>query len=119
MKVGIDIVEVKRIKRIFKHNNLEKIFNLGELEQINKSKKPYERASGYFAVKESVLKAFGLGLFNGLALNEIIVEYNEQGAPKINKTEKIENLLSKAGLTEIEISISHTKQLATAICMLN
>lgn len=117
MKVGIDLVELKRIKKLLKKNNLQKIFSQTELENIQKSAHPIERAGGYFAVKEAVLKAFGLGLFNGLELNQICVEYLENGKPFIKQTPQIKTVMQNANVTQIEISISHTEKSAIAICI--
>lgn len=119
MKIGIDSVEVKRIKKLFSsRTNLEKIYSKTELENIYKCANFYERASGYFAVKESFVKALGIGFNGEIALNDICVCYESNGAPKIELTEKIKNILLKYGFNNCEISITHTKDMASAICLL-
>ena len=118
MKCGIDCVEIKRIKKLMKHKNLENVFSKQELENILTCKHSYERAGGYFAVKEAVLKAFNVGLYNGISLNEICVEYNIDGAPVLVLTPKLKEMMKQKNLTQVEISITHTKKQALAICIM-
>ncbi len=118
MKVGIDIVELKRIKKLLKKNNLQKVFSVTEIDNIQKSAHPVQRAGGYYAVKEAVLKAFGFGLFNGLELNQICVDYLQNGKPYIKQTQQIKTAMQTQNLTQIEISISHTEKIAIANCTL-
>ena len=62
--IGIDIVEVNRIKKIMKdHENfLAKVFNEDEIKRIEKRKNPYERIAGMYAAKEAVAKAMTTGI---------------------------------------------------------
>ncbi|WP_308534067.1 NAD(P)H-hydrate dehydratase [uncultured Peptoniphilus sp.] len=57
--LGIDIVKISRIEKIYKkHQNfLEKIFGEEEIAYIKKRKYPYERIAGLFAAKEAIIKA--------------------------------------------------------------
>ena len=118
MKVGIDCVETKRIKKLLKRKNLEKIFSASELENIFNCSHPTERASGYYAVKEAVVKALGIGLFNGLELNQICVEYNCNGAPQLIKTAQLIQAMHENNLQLAQISITHTKKQAIAVCIM-
>ena len=120
MKVGIDSVEVKRIKKLLdKHNNLDKIYSNAELNNIYACNHSYLRASGYFAVKEAFLKALGIGINGEIKLNEISVAYTNLGAPQIEMSEQIKNMLNKYNFSSCEISITHTTEIATAVCILN
>ena len=119
MKIGVDSVEVKRIEKILKlRKNLEKIYSKTELDNIYNCKHSSQRASGYFAVKEAFLKAIGIGINGEISLSDISISYTENGQPFINNTEKIKNLLMKYGFSDCEISITHTKDLVTAVCLL-
>ena len=118
MKIGIDSVENLRFEKIIKKQlNLEKIFSFEELENIKKRKNPFVQASGYFAVKEAFLKALGVGIFNSIALNEISVEYCENGSPRLKMTPKIKKILKSFDFENVEISITHTKKISTAVCL--
>ena len=118
MKIGIDCVEIKRIKKLMKHKSLEKVFSRQELENILTCKHSYQRASGYFAVKEAVLKALNIGLYNGLSLNKICVIYNSAGAPILEITPELNQIMQQQNLNQVEISITHTKKQAVAVCIM-
>ena len=119
MKIGIDSVEVKRIKKILKtRKNLEKIYSKSELTNIFNCKHSFERASGYYAVKEAFLKALGTGFNGEIGLNEISVSYLKNNSPIIELTNKIKKLLEKYSFSGCEISITHTSKIATAVCLL-
>jgi len=102
--IGIDIVEVKRIKKVLdKHNSfLKKIFNEEELKRIEKRKNPYERIAGMYAAKEAVSKAMGTGI-GKISFKDIKLKYNGD-VP----TAEVKNL-------KFLLSISHERKYAVAI----
>lgn len=115
MRVGIDVVEIER----FKNNALSHIFTENEIEYINKKNiKKYETMAGIFCAKEAFVKALQVGIGNGSILNKIEISHNVSGAPYILKNKFVINKLNEIDLNEIEISISHTKDIAQAICIL-
>ena len=119
MKIGIDSVEVERMEKLInERKNLEKIFSSHELNNIKNCSHSSQRASGYFAVKEAFSKALGTGFNGEFSLIDICVCYNKNGAPQIQQTDVVVGLLKKYGFSKCEISITHTKTVATAICVL-
>lgn len=108
MKIGTDIIEVERIENL---SNVEKIFFESELDYANKSVLKYQHLAGFFAVKEAVIKAV-----EGGSINEIEVCHKENGAPYVILHGKTKELLKDRN---IEISISHIKLYATAICVID
>ena len=132
MKVGIDLIKVERIRKIANNlNSAKKIFNAEELDYIESKKstikddrdKLYNHAeqtmSGIFAAKESVLKALGIGINQGIGFKDVSILHNELGAPvaKISKNaEKTAKLNKKY---EISVNISHDGEYATAICIIS
>lgn len=62
MEVGIDIVDIRRIKEIWnKHGKrfLDKIFSSEEIEILKRKKQVHEAIAGRFAAKEAFMKAKG------------------------------------------------------------
>ena len=57
MKIGVDIVEVTRIKNAIEKNNgfLEKVFTKKEIEYCEKRKNKYQSYAGRFSAKEAVV----------------------------------------------------------------
>ena len=72
-----------------------------------------------FCAKESLLKALGIGIKNGIQLNEIEVNHDENGKPYYNLSENAKKILNDFDISEIDLSISHTDSIATAICVMN
>lgn len=105
--LGIDIVEVNRIKKLMDKNEnfLNKVFNEDEVERIKKRKVPYERAAGIFAAKEAIAKACAKG-FGELAFKDIKIKY----IGDIPYGEVFDK--------KFELSISHERNYAVAVARL-
>ena len=106
--IGIDIVEIVRFKSKSK-SFIEKIFTEKEIEYCNTKSLPSQHLAGRFSAKEAVIKALSKYMKN-LTLKEIEIIIDKQGRPvaQINGLDTSIN---------IEISISHTESMATAIAM--
>lgn len=73
--IGIDIIEVERVKnQISKSNGFrEKIFTEREIEYCESKKNKAQHYAARFAAKEAFFKAIGTGWRNGMAFNAIII----------------------------------------------
>lgn len=110
MAVGIDILEIERVKNL---KDLEKIFTQNEIEYINKFANKEERICGLFCAKEAIFKSLNLTQLKHL---EIEVLHNKNGAPYTSLSgSTLEHF--KNNFEKIEISISHSKNYATAIAI--
>ena len=123
MKIGNDIVEVKRFLGLIANKRfLDRVFAKEEQEHIFASKekqKQAERMAGKFAAKEATAKALGLGISGGVNFLSILVLPNEFGAPKVSLSNEALAVFDKNGHKEIEISISNTSEYATSVCIIN
>ena len=109
--IGIDIEEVKKIQELIADTeHAKKLFAIEELDYANARPFPAMHLTGFFCVKESVVKALGGGF-----IREVVVLHNENGKPYAQLFGKTKELL---GDKKIEISRSHTKTYATAICQI-
>jgi len=114
---GIDLVKIERIEKIIKRwgNNFNcRIFTPLERDYCEKKKdNKYQSYAGKFAAKEALLKALGLGL-RGANWKEIEIKNNELGQPIIDTSGKLKNIASTRGVNKYFVTISHTKEYATA-----
>ncbi len=94
IKVGCDIVNIDRFKKIEK-SSLLKIFH--ELEIKNAS---HESIAGLFAAKESCKK-----VFNELRWHEILIKKLKSGKPSLMLNN--EKIKSQFDIMTYDISISH------------
>lgn len=113
--VGTDIIEISRIKNVvFKKNAiLNRLFTDKELEYYKSKKMNIQSIASGFAAKEAVLKALGteLGMFKW---KEIEVFRSSEGKPLIIFYSSVKEFVEQKGIGTIHITISHSKQYATA-----
>jgi holo-[acyl-carrier protein] synthase len=117
---GIDIIEVHRIQTVMERDLgfREKIFTEGEIAYCEKMKNKYQNYAARFSAKEAFLKAIGTGWRFGIRFADIDVYHDEYGKPLIRLTGKAEELALRDGITNIHVSLSHLKEMATAVVIL-
>lgn len=114
---GVDIVEVSRIKNAtlkWKEDFLRKIFTDKELEYSKHRSTSYQHLAARFAAKEAVLKALGNGMTNRVEWRDIEVWNEESGKPNVRLSGEVDRLSKRMGVSDIIISISHTRTYAIA-----
>lgn len=117
MRIGTDIVEVARIAKAIsdgKTGFLERVFTTHEIKAINIAEPDYERASGFWAAKESIVKAVGYGFRNGIRFHDIEVAHDAYGAPRFVLSGRVKEILEEQGVANISLSISHCRTYAIA-----
>jgi len=111
--VGTDIIDVARvakkkdaiIKRVLVNNESDYCLNSGDVNQT---------LAGHFAAKEAVYKALRINEDNGISWKDFEIIHSRSGAPSIIFHSKAKNYIESNGLIDIQISISHVKDFATA-----
>lgn len=113
--LGTDIVEISRIKKAIERTStfLEKVYTKKEIEYISQKKNPYPSYAGRFAAKEAISKAFGTGV-REFGLLDIEILNDDLGKPVVYLSGK----LSKKYSGKLNLSISHSKEYATATAIL-
>lgn len=117
--IGIDIVEVERIRDAvekYKDRFRDKIFTQEEINYSMEFKgKEYVHLAARFAVKEAFSKAIGTGLTQGFRFREISVRNLQSGEPILILSGKLQE---KYGKYQFHISISHTETNAVAVVVM-
>ena len=113
--IGVDIVEIRRIKKIMERNNffLHKIFNEEEIKYFEKRMLRPEYISGSFAAKEAVAKALGTG-FRGFGFKDIVITRNSWGKPEVILMGAARDIALRSGRYIFHLSISHGEDSAIA-----
>lgn len=115
MNVGIDIIEVERIEKSAKREAfLKKCFSSAEIELFESKGYCSETIAGRFCVKEAFSKALGTGVRN-FELTDITTLNDELGAPYLVLQGNAKKAL---GDRQTCVSISHTKNYATAVVII-
>ena len=108
--VGIDMEEVARFRACDPRKNknfYRKIFTDKEIRYCMSKKDPYPHFTARFCAKEAVVKALGRALFR---MNKIEITNDMNGKPAARIKEKNADY-------EVAVSLSHTKEYATAIAL--
>jgi holo-[acyl-carrier protein] synthase len=118
---GVDIVEISRVKRAankWKNKFLNRIFTEKELNYANSKKFSYQHLAARFAAKEAVLKAFGDSSINHMEWKNIEITNNRDGKPVVKLTGEARRSMHKRGISDIIVSLSHTRNYAVANAIL-
>lgn len=121
IKVGIDIIEVDRIKQSIEElgeNFINKIYTENEIKYCeSKNKNKYQHYAARFAVKEAAFKAISTLITDKYSISWKNVETvdDDRGKPNVKflaLTKQVDKELSK--INSIDVSISHIKEYAVA-----
>lgn len=111
--IGIDIIEIDRIRSAIKHHHdtfLNRIFTKREISYCkNKRSFRFPELAARFAAKEAYSKALGTGM-TGIKWKDIEILNSSAGKPHIY----INNKLDKNAM----VSLSHSKKYATAVVLI-
>lgn len=118
--LGIDLIEVPRIRDAANRRGafLSRIFAEDELKLSERGEIRFEELAGRFAAKEAMLKAIKTGWRRGAAFKDIMVLNELSGAPYIVLGGRTAEIANRLGVKKIHVSISHTKELAVAVVIL-
>lgn len=104
--IGVDLIEITRIKKLYTRQDklLERILTINEQQKFNcfkNEQRKMEFLAGRFACKEAFSKALGTGLGKTVAFNDIDCFNDENGKPCI----------TYEGF-KVHVSITHTEHYA-------
>ena len=117
--IGTDIVEVSRIKQAVSNERfIMRVYTDAEQRYCEgRGSQKFQSYAARFSGKEAVMKALGTGLRGG-TLQEIEILPDELGCPKVSLTGGFAEFAQSKGITKIWLSLSHTKEYATAQCVM-
>jgi holo-[acyl-carrier protein] synthase len=117
--IGIDLLEVRRIRVLLKKPNLSRIFTVQEIKYCRSKANPAESFAARFAAKEAFLKAVGTGwgTKSSPQWNEIEVIRHPQSVSLI-LSGKAKLICQKLKVIRTNLSLTHTKNHAMAVVIL-
>jgi holo-[acyl-carrier protein] synthase len=109
--IGVDLIEIERVSRACrKAGFLKRYYTEEEIRLVGDD---FIKAADNFAVKEAVSKMLGTG-FRKFTPIDIEVLRDNQGKPYVNLFGTAEKIAKKQGVSVIHVSITNTKELASA-----
>lgn len=117
--LGVDIVEIARMKRILERTPSfsAKVFSEEERAYCDAHVNPEVHYATRFAAKEAVLKALGTGFADGIGVRDVEVQRNAKGKPLVRLSGRAEEVAAELGVREIPLSLSFTHSEAVACAM--
>jgi len=119
--IGIDIVEIDRIKRIVENCGegfLGFTFTLLEIDEYKRKNCSVRQLAGKFAIKEAVLKAFNIGWQKGIKWKDIEVKNSNYKSPMVNLYGRIKFIADELCIKNIFPSISYCKVYAVGLVII-
>ncbi len=118
--VGTDIIELDRVAQLVARGRqyLQTIFTENEIEYCESRARKAEHYAVRFAAKEATLKALSCGWRDGLGFSDIEVLDDPQGKPQVTVQGKVRDLFEKNRIKRTFVSLSHSRQNAIAVIIL-
>jgi holo-[acyl-carrier protein] synthase len=116
VSMGVDIVEVERIRAIMGRSPafVERAFSCEERAYCDSTAQPEFHYATRFAAKEAVLKALGTGFSRGIKAADVEVALNSKGKPSVRLKGRAAKVAAELGVEEIPLSLSYTHNEAVA-----
>ena len=117
MRVGVDLIEIERIRRALERypGFRERCFTEAERSYCESRRNPAESYAGRFAGKEAVGKALGFGVARAFAWREI--EIVGRPKPAVRLSGRAAARAQELGVTGVDLSMTHSRELAAAIAV--
>jgi holo-[acyl-carrier protein] synthase len=117
--VGTDLIEIERIRRSLERypRFRDRCFTEAEQAYCDSRANPAESYAGRFAGKEAVGKALGFGVARAFAWKEI--EIAGRPKPTVRLSGRAAVIAEHAGVREIDLSMTHSRELAHAVAVVS
>ena len=117
MRVGVDLIEIERIRRALERHGdgfRERCFTDAEIEYCESKANPVQSYAGRFAAKEAVGKALGCGVY--FTWKEI--EVRGRPKPGVHLSGRTARwAVERIGDVHVELSMTHSRELAAAVAV--
>ena len=117
MKVGLDLIEIERIRTALDRypRFRERCFTEAERAYCDSRANPAQHYAARFAGKEAVGKALGFGVARAFAWKD--VEIAGRPKPSVRLSGQVQAWSARVGAGEIDLSITHSKCMAAAVAV--
>jgi holo-[acyl-carrier protein] synthase len=117
--VGTDLIEIERIRRALQRYPAfrERCFTEAERAYCDSRPNPPQHYAARFAGKEAIGKALGFGVARAFAWQE--VEIAGRPKPGVVLSGRLKAWAERIGASAIDLSMSHSRELATAVAVAN
>jgi len=117
MTVGLDLIEIERIRRALERypRFRDRCFTEAEQAYCDSRPNPAQSYAARFAGKEAVGKALGFGVARAFAWRD--VEIVGRPKPSVRLSGKLAAWAERVGAGAIDLSMTHSRDLASAVAV--
>jgi len=117
LTVGTDLIEIARVRSALERypGFRERCFTEAERAYCDSRPNPPQHYAARFAAKEAVGKALGFGVARAFAWRD--VEIAGRPKPAVRLSGRVRAWAERAGAGAIDLSMSHSRELATAVAV--
>ena len=117
MKVGLDVIEIRRVSGALERYAAfrERCFTEAERAYCESRPNPAQHYAARFAGKEAVGKALGFGVARAFAWKD--VEIAGRPKPDVRLSGRVAQWARRVGAGPIDLSMTHSKDIAAAVCV--
>jgi len=119
VRVGVDLIEIGRVRRTLERYPSFKLrcFTEAEIAYCDSRPDPPQHYAARFAGKEAVGKALGFGVATRFAWRD--VEIRGRPKPGVHLSGRVREWAAKVGAGGIDLSMTHSRELAAAIAVVD
>jgi len=119
--VGVDIIAIERIRQA--ENNTKgfsaRILTPNEHKEMEAKRQPSHYLAKRFAAKEAISKALGTGIGSGVSWQDIEINNDDKGAPKVTLRGQALAMLQAIGGSNCLLSLSDEREVAIAFAVIS
>jgi holo-[acyl-carrier protein] synthase len=117
VNVGVDLIEIERVRRALERypSFRERCFTAAERSYCDSRPNPAQHYAARFAGKEAVGKALGFGVARAFAWRD--VEIVGRPKPDVCLSGRVAAWAARLGASRLDLSMTHSRELAAAVCV--
>ena len=119
--IGIDVLRVERIERVFAKHGERFVSHLlmpEERLQLAETARPTRFLAMRFAAKEAIVKGMGTGFSHGIWIRDVGIVQNSWGKPEVVYSERGAKVRDGLGIGEGHVTLTDEAGLGVAVAVL-
>ena len=119
--IGIDVLQVDRIARVFEKHGERFVSHLlmpEERAQLERTARPVRFLAMRFAAKEAIVKGMGTGFANGVWIRDVGIVQNAWGKPEVVYSARGAKVRDGLGIGEGHVTLTDEAGLVVAVAVL-
>jgi holo-[acyl-carrier protein] synthase len=118
--IGVDMVEIGRVQKLIDKDQgfAARIFTEREIAYCESKFFKAQHYAARFTAKEAFFKALGTGFRDGMGWRDVEVENDALGKPRLRLAAVALQKFEKRKLKKALLSLSHTREMAVALVVI-